>query len=616
MKSLKSIKKFLKSLVGLAIAAALLLTCSLAFAAPEDDVAEEAVPSAVGESFGGKEEVVYASLTPTGRAEAVYIVNIFNALTAGGLTDYGDYSAVKNLTDLATLDFGGGAVNLNFTEPQRFYYQGNAVSAALPWDFAITYSLNGQQTLPEILAGKSGRVEISIKSTVNAAYDSYFADSYMLQITVPLDTEIFKNITAQGATEANSGRDKLLNFTVLPGTNANLRISADVTEFELGAIEIAALPFSMDITLPDLSALTDGFDQLTDAVSQLSDGVTLLSDGATELRAGAEELSSGAVSFTQGLTQLDGGTDALNAGSSQINAALQQVAAGLGAVPDLSGLAELGKLPPTLTTLADGLDKMAQGLTQLEAGFSLGNAALETAINMIPDGEISETQVAALYAAAPNMRETLETLVNSYYAAATIKGTYASAKPAFAAVSPALEPIITQLGTISGALRLMADSLPSAEALPDAAQLQQLIGGITQLSAQYSAFDSGLQAYTGGVATLAAQGSAVSDGVAEVAGGIAEVTDGLAELADGAKKLDDETSKLPERIDEEIAKLTDGMSGEAAQPVSFADARNTNVASVQFVLRTSAVTAPTPPAPPITAAESETFWDRLWALFN
>ena len=44
-----------------------------------------------------KEEVVYANLDCTGNVEGVYVVNIFDTLEKVTITDYGEYTAVKNL---------------------------------------------------------------------------------------------------------------------------------------------------------------------------------------------------------------------------------------------------------------------------------------------------------------------------------------------------------------------------------------------------------------------------------------------------------------------------------------------------------------------------------------
>jgi X-X-X-Leu-X-X-Gly heptad repeat protein len=239
---------------------------------------------------------------------------------------------------------------------------------------------------------------------------------------------------------------------------------------------------------------------------------------------------------------------------------------------------------------------------------------------MVPEGELDQQAILLLYAAAPNLKSTLDLLVESYTAAATIKATYAQVKPAFDAVSPAIAPITLQLGTVSAGLRdiaAQAGALIGTDGAPgQLEQLTQLTGAMAQLSAQYGAFHAGLEAYTGGVSALAAQGGALSDGARQASGGVSDLSGGLAELSKGVGELDAETQKIPGRLDEEIDKILDGYGTSDAPPVSFASEKNADVESVQFVLRTEKIAVPAPPPAIATTAKSETFWDRFLDLFR
>lgn len=102
-----------------------------------------------------------------------------------------------------------------------------------------------------------------------------------MQVSITLDSQLCRNITAEGATIANSGADKQINFTAMPGTDSEFSLTADVTDFSMPGITFAAVPFSMGDALGDITELTAGLSQLTDAVSQLSDGAAQLSSGAS-----------------------------------------------------------------------------------------------------------------------------------------------------------------------------------------------------------------------------------------------------------------------------------------------------------------------------------------------
>src|SRR5690606_20443331 len=51
----------------------------------------------------GKDEVVYATLSPDGIGKELYIVNSLEVSEGGQVVDYGKYSSVKNLTDLTEI---------------------------------------------------------------------------------------------------------------------------------------------------------------------------------------------------------------------------------------------------------------------------------------------------------------------------------------------------------------------------------------------------------------------------------------------------------------------------------------------------------------------------------
>lgn len=60
----------------------------------------------------------------------------------------------------------------------------------------------------------------------------------------------------------------------------------------------------------------------------------------------------------------------------------------------------LQALPDTLRTLSQGLMQAEEGLSSLAQGFSTAYAALDKAMQALPDEALSEEQLAALYAGA------------------------------------------------------------------------------------------------------------------------------------------------------------------------------------------------------------------------
>ena len=90
-----------------------------------------------------------------------------------------------------------------------------------------------------------------------------------------------------GGTAANAGGSKTVSLMVLPGSDGDVGLTADVHDFRMDGMTIAAVPYDVADSLGDMGEVTDGLGQLVDAISQLSDGASQLSSGASQLRGGA-----------------------------------------------------------------------------------------------------------------------------------------------------------------------------------------------------------------------------------------------------------------------------------------------------------------------------------------
>ena len=73
-----------------------------AVTAKGDDKAK-AIPEADG-YVSSKDEVIYGTLSKSGKQKEIYVVNMLDVTKAGEVTDFGDYSSVKNLTDISEIE--------------------------------------------------------------------------------------------------------------------------------------------------------------------------------------------------------------------------------------------------------------------------------------------------------------------------------------------------------------------------------------------------------------------------------------------------------------------------------------------------------------------------------
>ena len=553
------------------------------------------------------EEVIYARLGADGTPKEGYAVVALNVSSAGTVTHYGDYSAVVNLSDTTPIGYADNTVTMD-AEPGRWYYEGTLSTVELPWNIEISCFLDGEEISPDELGGKSGELEINIRTSKNEAVSGSFYDNYLLQFTITLDSALCENVVVTGGTAANAGSSKTVSLMVLPGSDGDVGLTADVHDFEMSGMTIAAVPYDVADSLGDMSELTDGLDQLVDAISQLNSGASQLSSGASQLQNGASQYGSG-------LTQLSEGSAQLTAASDQIAAALAQIGSMGGQTPEggTVSLSALAQLPSALRQLKAGLEQIGAGIDQLNEGYAAAYTALASAIETIPAASVTEEDIGALMAANPDSAA-LQSLIANYQAAQTVKGTWEQVKAAFSAVQQNLPAFSKSITTVCESLETMASQIEAALTATggsvDLGSLVQLMSGLEQLAANYAEFNEALKTYTGGVDTLAANWSGIQSG-------INSLTSGASSLAGGVGTLDEETQAIPDQID---GLLGSGEDESEHVSESFLDERNGEPDSVQFVISTEGIEAPADDAPDEAPQETQGFFAGLWskivALFS
>lgn len=71
-----------------------------------------------------KQEVVYVNLAADGSVADIYVVNIFDLDKTGQIIDYGDYTALRNMTTDDEILFEDETVRIQ-TEARKLYYEGH-----------------------------------------------------------------------------------------------------------------------------------------------------------------------------------------------------------------------------------------------------------------------------------------------------------------------------------------------------------------------------------------------------------------------------------------------------------------------------------------------------------
>lgn len=384
-----------------------------------------------------KEEVVYINLNANGDVKEINVVNIFELDESGEIIDYGEYDALRNMTTTDEIDYQNNTVSIN-ANSGKLYYEGSLKNTSMPWIITLRYYMDDKEYSADEIAGMSGKLDIKMTIRRNSECDSSFFEGYALQASFVLDTDNATNIIADGATIANVGSDKQLTFTILPDTEKDIHISADVKSFEMDSIAINGVRLSLSIDTDDAS-LQEKIDEIIGAVSDLDNGAGELNDGAGELNSATEKLNTATEELHEGVGKLDSGADELADGLSTLtskNTELTQAA--WTAYEALCSAAE-SQLNESLT--ANGLDEIT--LTPTTYSEALSSLLKQ----MDADAVYNKAYNTALAKVTRQVNAQASTLYSSYIATQSevIYSTYINPQADTLYAQVAAEAVISQL---------------------------------------------------------------------------------------------------------------------------------------------------------------------------
>ena len=308
------------------------------------------------------DEAVYINLDPYGIPEATRIVKGVNLNGHTEFTDYGDYTEVYNMStyDQPTLQDGSVSWALEGEGMHRFYYEcipESDTAVQLPWNFDISYKLNGVPVEAEKCAGASGLVEINIHATPNEAASEYYKNNMMLICGTGIDMSKALSIEAPGAQIQSMGTYKLVVFMGLPGEENTFTVRIGSDYFE----NMGLLLFMAPATLSSLDILSD----LREVKNRFGESGDSLYEGLSGMLNTLQSMQSGLGTLSDGISGIDTVRRQLIADRGELD---PQTDAALDALEALAGnsdslIPELNSTKTTLTTLNATVNSM---LTTLE----------------------------------------------------------------------------------------------------------------------------------------------------------------------------------------------------------------------------------------------------------
>lgn len=592
----------MKKTIPILLSAALLLSaCGQAASTAESTAAD--APAAVTETAaqttapkttpGGvdKSETVYAKANADGTVTETTVEAVLKARDGDTIPD------VAALRDIINKE-GDEEYTTGADNTLTWQNSGNAITyegksdAALPVTTRVTYYLNGVETAPDDLAGKSGRVRIRFDYT-NHTSETVTVDGQEYTVSVPftaitaviLDEDKFSNIEADNGKVMELDGTTAVLGTAMPGLADSLRltefepledteipayfeVSADVTDFSLDFTATILTPSALDDLdtgdLSDLDDLSDTLDDLTDAADELVDGTGALADGVQALydgfhqyADGVQGLNEGAEALADGLTQLYTSGTALVDGANALRDGLSTVSSAVGSMTT----GDAGSSEETMAAMEAQLAPVVKSYGETLVNDVVYDTDFLTALAAA--GLNEEQQKAVMGAVGATMGKALQKDTGDLVQG--VAGTVSST-------------IMGQLGSGIGQLQTGLDQLASgsAELARGADTYVKAVGQVSQ----------GADALAEGSAQLDDASDAMYEGLAELHDGAQELHDGVQEFSD--KSSDDLSDDLGTGLRNVVRRLKAvQQAGKAYQ--TFTGLPTGSTGNVKFIVETAEI---------------------------
>ena len=352
------------------------------------------------------------------------------------------------------------------------------------------------------------------------------------------------------------------------------------------------------LTTEDLSALTDASSAMKAGINDLVNGITALQnhvnfDAYKDVMAqngldidGLQQKNESAINGLEGLimslsTQIE---DLKKAGvdTSEIEAQVSQLS-------DIISLlaannASIGGTESYLQTVSSNLSSLLQGATALQGNYGTFDGKIEELVN----------KIGGLAYQMSELSSAINTLVSEYGKLDQGIKDYTEAVARIVAGYSQITDGASRLVAGSSALKTGSESLYSGTG--------ELLSGIVEI------YD--------GTGTLKDGTGTLDDGVAELLSGIAQLYDGAGELKDGTSAMREETAGMDTEITDKIDELIETVTGGDFEVASFVSDKNTNVQSVQFVIKADGVQTEEVSEVTEEMPKKLTVWQKFLNLFG
>ena len=365
------------------------------------------------------DETVYINMDYYGAPTNTRIVKGVNLNGHTEFTDFGDYQDVYNMStfDEPTLKEGSVYWKLN-TDKNRFYYEcipNDTVNIQMPWNFDVSYKLNGVPVEADQCAGASGTIQMDIHAVPNTYASDYYKNNMMLVCATGIDMSKALSIDAPGAQIQSFGTYKLVMFMGLPGEENTFTVRIGSNDFESMGLIMFMTPATTS-ALDIMSSMRDIKDRLENSGDNLYTGVSSMLSTMQAVQGSLSSMSSGISGIDQVRKQLikdrgtiDPRTDAA------LNALDELTGKSDSLIPELNSAKEtLTSLNATTSSILTTLEESGEDIPEYQkllndVKTSLGN--LEDLFDDLDDEtDNSSWTIAQIRSASEDLSKELEAL--------------------------------------------------------------------------------------------------------------------------------------------------------------------------------------------------------------
>ena len=529
-------------------------------------------------------------------------------------------------------------------------------------DATIANVGSSKQLTHTILPGRGASLEITA-NVVDFTMDGISINAIPLNLNVEVDDDALLEQVDElldaleklddGANSLKDGISSLHNGASSDLSNGVDSIYSGAKELEAGALRLQNGGTTLQTGAKDLQTATA---TLSSGMQALNDGIVKIQNALDTLNKESGTLNTGSAAFRDALVQLQtvlNGLSVTNEDLTALTDASAQILAGITSIANGA------------STLQQNVSFAALKAIMAERGLDVDNLqqsnllAMELIRRAIEANR--ETAESLGYGALFGMLEQVITLLGANNAFIDGTGSYLDAVNSNMAGltdgAAQLQGLYQQFDAEIGKIATLLGSL--------ATNMAQLTGAVNTLVTEYGKLHNGIAAYTGAVAEIAAGYTEVVNGAAQLTSGSAELSrgatslydgagtllsgitelyngaaamkngsyqldsgvtelirgtaallDGSTQMAEGTAMLLEECDGIDDTITGKIDELLSGITGNAEEITSFVSDRNTEVESVQFVIKTEGVQMDTAVVEHENNAEPMNFWQKLLKLFG